>query len=100
MNQYPKPYLGGFRNVKNGKVYHNAFGQTDQKKTEHKTKFHRVTQTYTYETRSTKVMREFGTQMERRFLWIDKRNDKKMEPRVYFTKEMWDARREEAALFI
>ena len=47
-----------------------------------------------------KVMREFGTQMERRFLWIDKRNDKKMEPRVYFTKEMWDARREEAALFI
>lgn len=45
-------------------------------------------------------MREFGTQMERRFLWIDKRNDKKMEPRVYFTKEMWDARREEAALFI
>lgn len=45
-------------------------------------------------------MREFGTQMERRFLWIDKRNDKAMQPRVYFTSEMWDARREEAALFI
>ena len=45
-------------------------------------------------------MREFGTQMERRFLWIDKRDDKPMVPKAYFTSQMWDARREEAALFI
>jgi len=38
--------------------------------------------------------------MERRFLWIDKRNDKEMKPGYYFSSEMWDARREEAALFI
>jgi hypothetical protein len=71
MSKYAKPYLGGYKNIKNGKIYHDAFGQTDQKKTQHKVKFHRVTQTYEYETRSTKVKREFGTQMERRFLWID-----------------------------
>jgi len=38
--------------------------------------------------------------MERRFIWIDKRNDKPMIPFSYFTSQMWDARREEAALFI
>lgn len=36
-----KPYIGGFRNPKNGKIYHNAFTNTDQIKREHKTKFER-----------------------------------------------------------
>ena len=24
--KFPKPYLGGYKNGKNGKIYHNAFG--------------------------------------------------------------------------
>lgn len=35
-------------------------------------------------------MREFGTQMERTGIWIDPREDKVMQPRMYFTKEMWE----------
>jgi len=45
-------------------------------------------------------MREFGTQMERVGIWIDTRTDKEIQPRMYFTSEMWEQRREEAALFI
>ena len=37
----PKPYLGGFKSLKTGLVYHHAFAQTDQIPREHKTKFHR-----------------------------------------------------------
>jgi len=29
MPKYPKPYLGGYKNTKNGKIFHDAFGQTD-----------------------------------------------------------------------
>lgn len=45
-------------------------------------------------------MREFGTQMERGGIWIDTRTDRETQPRMYFTSEMWDQRREEASLFI
>lgn len=38
--------------------------------------------------------------MERVGLWLDPREDKLVQPRMYFTSEMWDQRREEAALFI
>lgn len=37
----PKPYLGGFKSLKTGLIYHHAFAQTDQIPREHKTKFHR-----------------------------------------------------------
>ena len=37
----PKPYLGGFKSLKTGLVYHHAFAQTDQIPRDHKTKFHR-----------------------------------------------------------
>ncbi len=41
-----------------------------------------------------------GTQMEKEGLFLDKRTDKIVEPKMYFTGEMWDERREEAALYI
>lgn len=37
----PKPYLGGFKSLKTGLIYHHAFAQTDQIARDHKTKFHR-----------------------------------------------------------
>lgn len=38
--------------------------------------------------------------MEREGLFIDLRKDKHLEPKVYFTSEMWEERREEATLYI
>jgi len=95
-----KPYLGGLKNVKTERDYHHAFAQTDQRVRDHKTKYTRETQTYEYNTVSTKVMREFGTQMERVGISIDTRQDKETQPKMYFTSEMWEERREEASLYI
>lgn len=60
-SNYQKPYLGGFKNRKSNAVLHHAFAQTNQYKTEHKTKFHRDTQTHFESTKSTIMMREMGT---------------------------------------
>jgi hypothetical protein len=38
--------------------------------------------------------------MEREGLFIDTRSDKPMTPHLYFNSELWDIRRDEAALFI
>ena len=38
--------------------------------------------------------------MEKEGLFIDTRNDKIVEARMYFTSEMWEERREEGALYI
>jgi hypothetical protein len=38
--------------------------------------------------------------MERESLYIDTRTDKDMMPKNYFNSELWDIRRDEAALFI
>jgi hypothetical protein len=38
--------------------------------------------------------------MEREGLFIDIRSDKAMTPHLYFNSELWDIRRDEAALFI
>lgn len=58
------------------------------------------TQTYEYSTKSSKVSREIGIQMEREGLYIDLRKDKFLDPKIYFTSEMWDERRKEATLYI
>lgn len=63
-------------------------------------KFHRDTQTHFESTKSSIMMREMGTQMEKEGLFIDTREDRVVEPKLYFTSEMWEERREEAALFI
>lgn len=44
--------------------------------------------------------KEFGTQVERPELWIDKRGDRIVTAQPYFTSEMWKVWREEAAHFI
>lgn len=95
-----KPYIGGFKNSKNGIIFYHAFAQTDQIQHDHKPKNHRDTQTYYTSAKSTKLMREFGTQMERKGIFIDNRQDKTTDPKPYFSSEMWLERREEAARFI
>ena len=61
--KYKKPYYGGFVNKTNGTYYYHAYAQTDQYKNVHIIKEERDAQTYEYNTRSTKMNREFGTQM-------------------------------------
>jgi hypothetical protein len=48
-----------------------------------------MVQTYQYKTKSTIMMREFGTQMEKTGLYIDHRSDKIIYPKPYFSSEMW-----------
>ena len=38
--------------------------------------------------------------MEREGIFIDTRTDRILEPKIYFSSEMWEERREEASLFI
>lgn len=95
-----KPFIGGYKNVNNNVEYWNAFAQTDQKKTNHKLCYTRETQTYEWISKSTKVKREVGSQMEKEGLFIDTRTDKLMRPSNYFDSEMWEQRRNEAALYI
>ena len=80
--------------------YQNAFAQTDQKKTTHKLCYTRQTQTYEWISKSTKVKRQIGTQMQKEGLFIDTRTDKFVRPSLYFDSEMWQQRRNEAALYI
>lgn len=83
-----KPYLGGFRNKMNQITFHHAVTQTapQQKKEVHTIRFHREVQTYEYRTRSTQCKCENGTQMEKKGLFVDARNDKILTPRKpYFS---------------
>lgn len=95
-----KPFIGGYKNVNNDVQYWNAFAQTDQKKTTHKLCYTRQTQTYEWISKSTKVKRQIGTQMQKEGLFIDTRTDKFVRPSLYFDSEMWQQRRNEAALYI
>lgn len=45
-------------------------------------------------------MRELGTQMEREGIFISKLTDAEVEAQPYFHSNMWEERREEAALYI
>ena len=86
-----KPYLGGFRNVMNGLLYHHGSSQTP---TENKFAVKdtsdlrsRETQTYEYKTLSVQSVRECGTQMERADVSINGVRDVVLVPRSYFTAE-------------
>lgn len=46
------------------------------------------------------MMREAGVQMEKVGLYIDKRDDRIIYPRKYFSSAMWLRQREETTLFI
>jgi hypothetical protein len=95
-----KAYFGGFRNNRTGQAYHHAFTQTDQTANYHPDKLERTVQTYQYKTKSTIMMREFGTQMEKTGLYIDIRQDKIIYPKPYFSSHHWKKQREEITLFV
>lgn len=46
------------------------------------------------------MMREFGTQMEKGDLYIDRRQDKIIYPKPYFSSQMWLKQREKTTLYI
>ena len=95
-----KPYIGGLLNRKNETRYYHAFTQTDQQSTYHPQKFTREVQTYQYETKSSSMMREFGTQMEKPGLFIDTRKDKKVKPKPYFSSDEWKKQRWDKTLYV
>jgi hypothetical protein len=89
---YRKPNLGGYINKKTGSYFYNAYSQTDQYKNPHIVKNEREVQTQIQMTRSTKMQREFGTQMEYVGLFIDPRKDRVIIPTKYFSSEEWERR--------
>jgi hypothetical protein len=97
---YRKPYLGGYINKRNGSYYLHSYCQTDQYKNPHKIKNEREVQTQIQQTRSTKMLREFGTQMEFIGLYIDPRKDKIMTPQKYFDSNEWEARLFSTVLYL
>jgi len=63
----PKSYLGGYRHKTTGVMFHHGGTQTPKlEQKEHKTKFHRDTQTVDQRTRSVQSTRETGTQMPKK----------------------------------
>lgn len=97
---YKKPYYGGFVNKRNGTDYYHSYAQTDQYKNIHKVKEERDAQTYEYKTRSTRMNREFGTQMAYIGLYIDQRQDKEMTPTTYFCAEDWEEMRKNTVIYL
>jgi hypothetical protein len=95
-----KPYIGGFVNRRDERKFYHAFTQTDQQSTYHPQKLTREVQTYQYDTKSSVMMREFGTQMEKPGLFIDSRKDKRVKPRPYFSSDSWKKQRWDRTLFI
>jgi hypothetical protein len=89
---YRKPYLGGYIHKKNGSYYLHSYCQTDQYRNHHKIKNEREVQTQIQQTRSTKMLREFGTQMEFIGLYIDPRKDKVITSKKYFDSNEWEAK--------
>jgi hypothetical protein len=84
-----KKYLGGYRSKRTGLEYHHASVQTNplpQKNTGPE-KFTREAQTQEQTTRSQQSVREGGTQMSRKDLYIDNSNDREIVARVYFTSQ-------------
>jgi hypothetical protein len=97
---YRKPYLGGYIHKRNGSYYLHSYSQTDQYKNPHKIKNEREVQTQIQQTRSTKMLREFGTQMDYIGLYIDPRQDKIMTPTKYFDSNEWEAKLFSTVLYL
>ncbi|MCQ2819353.1 MAG: hypothetical protein MJ252_18985 [archaeon] len=98
--KYKKPYYGGYVNKNNGAYFYHAYAQTDQYKNNHIIKNERSAQTYEYRTLSTKMHREFGTQMSYIGLYIDNRQDKIRKPRKYFEAEQWENKRDATVKYL
>ena len=97
---YKKPYLGGFLCKASGLHYHHSYAQTDQYENKQIVKNEREAQTYQYNTRSTTMTNECGTQMEHLGLWLDPRKDKVMIPDKYFESDDWFQRRDMTVLYL
>ena len=85
-----KPYVGGYRHRKTGRIYHHASTQSDKRGLIPEPRDidrlrHRDTQTYEVKTRSIQLSREYGTQMVRKDVLIDNGGDYVIEPRRYFS---------------
>lgn len=98
--KYKKPYYGGYVNKNTGIYYYHAYAQTDQYKNTYVLKEERDAQTYEYKTRSTKMRREFGTQMAYVGLFIDTRQDKVLYPTQYFTADNWEEKRNKTVIYL
>lgn len=70
---YKKPFIGGNKDLISNKIYLHAFSQTNQKKTNHALKFERETQTKDIINKACNAKREYGTQTQRKDLFIDNR---------------------------
>jgi len=82
--QAEKVFLGGFRDSRNGVLYHHAKTQsTPPTKGTQNERFHRDTQTYRVTSKSSNTKRECGTQMARKDLSISE-DSREIMPRPYF----------------
>lgn len=99
-----KLYLGGYRNKKTGQIYHHASTQTARRPPKdwetRPPRFHRDTQTHMRKSRSTQSMRETGTQMARKGVYVDETKDKVITTGEYFTSAMLDALRLEKTVVL
>jgi len=84
-----KPYLGGYRHIQNGVVYHHASTQLygDKQQEARPEQFEREAQTTIEISRSSQSYRENGTQMVRADIYIDSAKDTALSPRKYFDSE-------------
>lgn len=97
---YQKPELGGYIDKVTGKHHFNAYAQTDQYINPKQEKCERHAQTYFYKSRSTKMNREFGTQMNRIGLYVDDRNDKVLQAKEYFCANDWEIARDNCVQYL
>lgn len=99
-----KPFVGGYRDTRNGKEYHDAYTQTPveikRKYANAVPKPSRETQTVTTVTRSTQGKREGVAQTLRHDLYVHGEHDKVLVARPYFTADELQVIKEAKALII
>ena len=99
-----KPYLGGYRHKKTGRVYHHASSQSVvlgclPKYPDPDTRRHRDSQTVVAISRSQQSLREYGTQMARLDVLIDETDDRHVKIRRYFTAaQLLELKRQKCAI--
>jgi len=101
----PKPYQGGYRHKKTGKVYHHASTATGGGDLRGEPRAasglrHRDTQTYDTATRSVQSKRECGTQMQRKDVLLDNSTDTGKEAKPYFSADQLLQLKREKSLVI
>jgi hypothetical protein len=100
VSQKPR-YLGGYRDVRNGRAYHHASVQTDsQNKKEFTLKFTTETQTFELRTRRAQTQRESSTQMQRPDMLLSNNKDVHVRVGRYVTAEETLAVKQEKAVVL